>query len=263
MIRKYPLFIAAVALLVMTASGSRDESVSGLPSAAATPDSQGTVEFTCTGNKVAFNATAESIAVDWGDGSTEEYGTLDDDKVWHEYANETERIIRIRTGNLSFFSCYSQQVTDLDVSNCPALTELRCYGNLLSRLDVSKNTALTRLYCGRNQLSSLNVSSNTMLERLDCEYNQLGVLNVSNNMALTVLLCNNNRLKALDVSNNTALTSLYCSYNQLSADILDRIFKDLCERSGKSYGEIYIGGNPGSSECHRSIARDKNWFIPN
>jgi hypothetical protein len=44
--KKFHLSIAAPALLVMTASGSREESVSGLPEAAAataTPDSQGTI----------------------------------------------------------------------------------------------------------------------------------------------------------------------------------------------------------------------------
>ncbi len=45
------------------------------------------------------------------------------------------------------------------MSKNTALTYLSCYTNQLTDLDVSKNTALTRLECHINQLTSLDVSS--------------------------------------------------------------------------------------------------------
>ncbi len=117
---------------------------------------------------------------------------------------------------LTSLSCYTNQLTSLDVSKNTALTRLECYANSLTSLDVSKNTALTRLDCYTNSLTSLDVSKNTALTRLDCYTNSLTSLDVSKNTALTTLLCYSNQLSSLDVSKNTALTRLNCSTNQLT-----------------------------------------------
>ena len=114
-------------------------------------------------------------------------------------------------------SCYSNQLTGLDVSHNTALTTLSCSNNQLSSLDVSHNTALTSLDCSDNQLSSLDVSGATALTTLWCYGNQLTNLDVSHNTALTDLQCFSNQLTSLDVSHNTALTELSCSGNQLSS----------------------------------------------
>ena len=117
---------------------------------------------------------------------------------------------------LTSLSCYSNQLTSLDVSKNTALKGLYCYSNQLTTLDVSKNTALTSLYCYSNQLTSLDVSKNTALTTLYCYSNQLTTLDVSNNTALTDLRCYSNQLTNLDVSKNTALTTLSCYSNQLT-----------------------------------------------
>jgi hypothetical protein len=58
------------------------------------------------------------------------------------------------------------------------------------------------------------------------------------------------------VSRNTALTELKCTDNQLTATALNALFSGLpaCK------GEIYIGNNPGSSTCDRSLAA-KGWNV--
>ena len=98
-----------------------------------------------------------------------------------------------------------------------ALTELSCYSNQLTSLDVSKNTALTRLDCDFNQLTSLDVSNNTALTNLGCYSNQLTSLDLSGCTALTTLFCGDNQLTSLDVSGCTALTNLSCGSNQLTS----------------------------------------------
>ena len=119
--------------------------------------------------------------------------------------------------NLTWLSCYDNQLTSLDVSQNTALKQLACDHNQLTSLDVSQNTALERLNCYFNQLTSLDVSKNTALISLHCGSNQLTSLDVSHNTALTELLCHSNQLTSLDVSRNTALISLDCGYNQLTS----------------------------------------------
>ena len=68
----------------------------------------------------------------------------------------------------------SLDVSDKNIKNLTgigdfiALTALSCYSNQLTSLDVSTNTALTALYCYSNQLTSLDVSTNTALTALYC-----------------------------------------------------------------------------------------------
>ena len=106
--------------------------------------------------------------------------------------------------------CWSNQLTELDVSSNTALTSLECEYNRLTKLDVSNDTALTSLLCDHNRLTELDVSSNTALTKLYCSSNQLTELDLSKNTALTELYCGGNSLMALDLSNNTALTELDC-----------------------------------------------------
>ena len=122
------------------------------------------------------------------------------------------------TGDVTYFDCFENQITSLDISKNTALTTLDCQRNQLTALDVSKNTALTTLVCAENQLTALDVSKNTELVSLKCHSNKLTALNLSkNNTALTELSCSHNQLTALDVSQNTALTGLGCSDNKLKA----------------------------------------------
>lgn len=117
---------------------------------------------------------------------------------------------------LTTLSCYSNQLSSLDVSSNTVLTEINCSSNQLTSIDISANTELKKLYCNSNQLTSLNVSANTALTNLGCTSNQLTSLDLSLNTALTVLSCGENQLSILDVSANTNLTKLYCHTNQFT-----------------------------------------------
>ncbi len=140
--------------------------------------------------------------------------------------------------NLKRLDCSQNEITNLDLSNNTALTELYCDVNQLTSLDLSNNTALTHLDCGDNQLTSLNLMNNTDLAILDCSWNQLtsqnlklnqsgglDELNCSNNQLtsldlpkyLTILKCSNNQLTSLDLTKNTALTDFWCNSNQLTS----------------------------------------------
>ncbi|MGM9650494.1 MAG: leucine-rich repeat domain-containing protein [Faecousia sp.] len=139
--------------------------------------------------------------------------------------------------NLVTLQCGWNQLTELDVSNNPALTDLYCpfnkltaldvtqnpnlqnlycHENQLTELDVTKNPALSVLCCYGNQLSTLDVTLNSALDTLDCKFNPLSTLNVRQNPALTGLDCAGNRLSSLDLTQNPTLTWLHCYQNSLT-----------------------------------------------
>ena len=77
--------------------------------------------------------------------------------------------------NLEALYCQLNDLTELDVSQNPALKTLSCWANFyLTSLDVSKNTELEELSCGQNQLSSLDVSQ-TAVTTLDAEDNKIDI----------------------------------------------------------------------------------------
>jgi Leucine-rich repeat (LRR) protein len=212
----------------------------------AAPELNESMEFTTRSvdSFIRFYATAESITVDWGDGTTERYNNLDNKKsVSHNYTGKAEHTVLIRAKGLSSFRSDERYLTALDVSGCTALTTLYCGGNLLSTLDVSKNTALTYLSCSGNQLSALDVSKNTALTTLYCTGNPLSTLDVSKNTALTVLDCSNNQLSTLDVSKNTALSALGCDNNQLSTlNVSKNTALTTLECSNNQLSELNVSG---------------------
>ena len=69
----------------------------------------------------------------------------------------------------------------------------------------------------------------------------------------------NGDITSLNVSGLTALTGLQCDGNELQYLALNALFETLHSNAGKKY--ISISGNPGSSNCNRSIATNKGWIF--
>ncbi len=123
--------------------------------------------------------------------------------------------------------CYSNNLSELDVSQNTKLTLLFCYSNNLSGLDVSSNLDLTNLKCDNNNLTELDVSQNADLQFLYCHANDLDELDVSNNPKLTELYCQNNNLYELDLSRNSSLTTLTCGGNHFVKLDLNNVAKSV------------------------------------
>jgi Leucine-rich repeat (LRR) protein len=199
-----------------------------------------------------FYASAQQLVVNWGDGQTETFTNVTNSGISHTYAARTTYTVRIS----------ETQLTKLDVSGCTALQVLACSDNQLASLNVSGCTALQYLYCSGNQLTSLDVSSCTALQRLECYNNPLTSLDASGCTALKYLYCHDNQLTSLDVSSCTALHRLVCHNNQLTASALNAIFTALPDRTGdEDSGIVRVLNNPGSEDCDKSIAENKNWYI--
>ncbi|MBO4334400.1 MAG: hypothetical protein J5846_01005 [Desulfovibrio sp.] len=116
---------------------------------------------------------------------------------------------------LKELTCWSNNLSTIDVSKNPTLEILRCNGNELSALDLSKNKALKVLACDQNKLKTLDLSGLPDLRALACRYNELTALDLSHNAALTELDCWGNELTSLDLSKNLDLTKLNCLENPI------------------------------------------------
>ena len=79
--------------------------------------------------------------------------------------------------NLQILYCYSNDLTELDLSKNTALVTLYCQGNKIEgELDLSKNTSLLDFNCTDNQITSLNFGDNVGLMRLYCSKNHYWIL---------------------------------------------------------------------------------------
>ena len=129
--------------------------------------------------------------------------------------------------SLQTLFCYRCALTDLTVTGCSALKQLKCYENpnLTEIEGLGDCTNLTWLDCEDCKVSDLSATSNmSKLERLLCRNNKLTsleiynklylkYLRVSGNSQLTQLNCYSNALISLEVDNCTALKDLRCYYN--------------------------------------------------
>ena len=105
----------------------------------------------------------------------------------------------------------------------------------------------------------------TSLTELCCSSNAIAELNVSNNKELQLLNCNNNQLTSLLIPEDNHLRSLDCHSNQLDKTQLNNVFNVLAEISEypQYFGKFVISyrGNPGETDCDKSILEKKRWQV--
>lgn len=121
-----------------------------------------------------------------------------------------------QNSTLKTLHCNGNDLTELNLTNNTELEELKCFSNNLTALNISQNSKLKRLYCSYNRLTQLDVTKNELLEEFHCYNNQLSELNVTMNKKLRELGCLSNKISSLDLSQNGELLELYCSENQLT-----------------------------------------------
>ncbi|BAX80600.1 T9SS type A sorting domain-containing protein [Labilibaculum antarcticum] len=117
--------------------------------------------------------------------------------------------------NITELNCYTNQLSNLNVSANTQLTKLDCDENKITSLDLSNNINLKNLSCRENQLSNLNLSKNINLIDLDFANNQLTTIDINANTNINRLFCYNNKFTSLDLRNNQKIEILWCSDNEL------------------------------------------------
>ena len=121
----------------------------------------------------------------------------------------------------------NNQLSSLDVSNCPDMGIIFCNNNLLTEIDLSGNTRLEILSCSGNRLTELDFSNNAKLNQLYCDNNLLTTLDVSGKSELIILNCYNNQLTSLNLSGCTELFQLYFYNNLIQGEAMDDVVNAL------------------------------------
>ena len=133
------------------------------------------------------------------------------------YNNQLASLNLTGCTNLSTLYCYNNLLSNLNLAGCASLGTLSCYSNLLPNLNLTGCTKLSWLSCWANQLTNLNVTGVAHLSDLDCSRNQLTYLNLTGCVSLRTLYCYENQLTNLAQAGLTRLNDLDCSENQLTS----------------------------------------------
>lgn len=149
--------------------------------------------------------------------------------------------------HLTKLSCHNNSIKELDITQCPALSQIECYNNPLENIilgDVSpkfstpelledypifpngtlreskklkiSSLRIKKLVINGNIIESLDLSETTALEVLHCEQNSIKELDTSHNMELIALDCSDNEITKLNLGRNTIIQSLICNNNNLT-----------------------------------------------
>ena len=96
--------------------------------------------------------------------------------------------------NITGLDVSLNQLTTLDLSNNPALIELRCHNNNLTYLNVENSPNIEIINCSQNKLIFLDLKNYVNLEVVHLSYNQLSDLDIRNgyNTNITSFTSSNN-----------------------------------------------------------------------
>ncbi len=151
--------------------------------------------------------------------------------------------------------CDGNSLSSIDVSGCPALTNLSCGNKELTALKLSANleeltcnnaeitsldlslcTKLRTLSLGENQISVIDLSSCTLLENLSCSGKALQNIKFANScVALTYVDINRTSIKEIDLSDIKTLGSVSVINNddltKLKVSGCNNLFYFVCEQN--------------------------------
>lgn len=158
---------------------------------------------------------------------------------------------RINTPNINMrgafeeFNIVGENISKIDVSQAPTLTQLRCHYNQLQQLDVSQNTKLTHLICSNNNLSALDLSHNTQLIVLTTAGNKI------RGQQMTQLL------QSLPTVSDGQWVAI-----DLRGDLSTLTASQVAEATKKGWKVIYNNGQPyaGSDQPVQGVSNDVTSF---
>lgn len=123
--------------------------------------------------------------------------------------------------NLKKLDCYSNELTNIDLTNCKKLEVISCSRNKITNLSLPNYCSnLVVLDCKNNRLTNLSFLSEFNPEKLinlDINNNNFkGRLNLSDFANLKELCCSHNNLTFLNLANCSQLEKIDCRNNPLT-----------------------------------------------
>lgn len=139
----YVLLLSAASLLMLAGCGKKSNN-----------DAREGFTMTITGKVFSSNITAQSLTIDWGDGTSETFAPCNKRSIKHTYKKSESHTVTAIAENLTYLDCSGNQLTGLDVSKSPKLKTLSCGNNELSAKAINAIfNALPKNLCGRIDLA--------------------------------------------------------------------------------------------------------------
>lgn len=204
--------------------------------------------------RVRFGIEATWFVVLWGD-------ETDDSRRGHRYEREGVYEVMIVGRNFRVLDFSWCGVTDVDVSKCGRLRELRCAGNELDVLDVSRCESLRVLDCSKNRIRELCVRGFRELVSLNCSVNDLSELDLSGCGMLQEVDLGCNRIEILEVCGCGELRVVLCSNNRICFPVFRSIFEGLRVMPEGRTGVFWAFDNPGYRKGLSYLFCGKGWFF--
>jgi hypothetical protein len=172
---------------------------------------------------------------------------------------------------LQIMDVQSQNIASMEgIQSFVNLTTLYCFSNDLTELDLTQNVSLIDLWIGQNDLTEIDLSQNVNLVNFDCGVSLISNFDFTHNLNLvSIYIYFNNVVTSLDVSLNQALEelnysngvltnlitqnpnlrSLVCTSNQLETiDISQNPNLEYLDLSDNSLTELDVTQNPNLEE---------------
>ena len=118
--------------------------------------------------------------------------------------------------NVEEISCFSNLLTEIDLSALTQLRELNMRNNDLTSINLGEGSQLTNLNLKGNELTEIDLSTFTNLDHLILWENPLGSIDISNQVNATFIAVRNCGLSEIDITTNVALEELSISDNNLT-----------------------------------------------
>ena len=150
--------------------------------------------------------------------------------------NENARLSNLTLSDLPALEhlyCFHSNLSQLDLHGVPNLTYLAWGASPLKELDLSGNPNLNTLHVLGGDLTHADLSHNEKLDTLLWNHTWIETLDLSHQPDLTYLNCTDNQLTSLDLSSNGKLEAVYAGNNQLLAVRMPIGSTPFCDLTGQ------------------------------
>lgn len=117
---------------------------------------------------------------------------------------------------LQYASLMFNNISEIDVTNCPKLTNLFLTSNNLTSINITKNPRLSELNIASNKISVLDISQNTRLTYLNIGYNKISQLDITKSNLLDTFMIQGNPINTIDVSKTKYLRQFVIDNTDIS-----------------------------------------------
>ncbi len=128
--------------------------------------------------------------------------------------------VNLENPNLRLLQLSDNNLSEIDISSCPALEELGCDNNQITEINLTSNSQLIGFHLDNNQLTTIDCTGNPLLYYARCSNNNLTSISFNNNSKLIDLICSHNNIVELDFGQMPAIERLRIHENSfISIDL--------------------------------------------